>query len=87
MHFMRVNVMDDPRYVERLAREHRERFPTSNNSDERDVLLISAIHNQRRIDEARLEALEYFKRYPDGRYKEFLERNFHMRRPSSDSRQ
>jgi hypothetical protein len=68
MQQIRDSLTSNPRLAEALAREGRQRFPDSPDSEERDMLLVSALFNQRRLDRARREAYFYFERHPDGRF-------------------
>ena len=72
MQQIRDSTMTNPSLAEKLAREHQEHFPKSRNSDERDFLLVAAISNQHRLDEARYEAIHYFKRHPTSPYSDRL---------------
>jgi len=68
MQQLRDALTNNPRLAETLAREGQQRFPDSPNADERDMLLVAALFNQRRIDSARREAFVYFQRHPDGQF-------------------
>jgi hypothetical protein len=58
----------DPQFAETLAREDQQRHPDSPYADERDALLVWALFNQHKFARAQLEAILYFKRYPQGRF-------------------
>lgn len=68
MQQIRDSLTTNPRLAEILAREGRQRFPDSPDSDERDMLLVGALFNQGRLDRARIEARSYFARHPAGRF-------------------
>lgn len=72
MRQLRENVRSNPELAESLAREGRQRFPTSTESDERDALLVDALINQQRIGAARSETYYYFDHHPNGRFAEHL---------------
>ena len=72
MRQIRENVKSNPVLAEALAREGRQRFPDSPDSDERDALLVDALINQQRIGAARSEAYYYFDHHPQGRFREHL---------------
>ena len=72
MQQLRANVKSNPQLAESLAREDRERFPDSPESDERDALLVDALINQQRIGAARSETYYYLDHHPGGRYAEHL---------------
>jgi hypothetical protein len=69
---IRANVKSNPQLAESLAREDRQRFPDSPESDERDALLVDALINQQRIGAARSETYYYLDHHPDGRFAEHL---------------
>jgi hypothetical protein len=69
---IRALVKSDPPKAESLAREARQRFGDSPESDERDALLVDALINQQRIGAARSETYYYFDHHPAGRYAEHL---------------
>jgi hypothetical protein len=72
MQQIRANVKSNPQLAESLAREDRQRFPDSPESDERDALLVDALINQQRIGAARSETYYYLDHHPDGRFAEHL---------------
>ncbi|MGB8294978.1 MAG: hypothetical protein WCG85_06090 [Polyangia bacterium] len=72
MQQIRAHVKDDPSLAEALAREARQRFADSSDSDERDALLVDALINQQRIGAARSETYYYFDHHPGGRFGEHL---------------
>jgi hypothetical protein len=74
MQMIRDSLTGNPRLAEALAREGRERFPDSAESDERDMLLVAALFNRRRIERAQVEAYYYYAHHPQGRYTEGLSR-------------
>jgi len=69
---LRESVRSNPQRAEQLARESRQRFPESANSDERDALLVNALINQQRIGAARSETYYYYDHHPEGRFTEHL---------------
>jgi hypothetical protein len=72
MRQIRENVKANPALAESLAREGRQRFPDSADSDERDALLVDALINQQRIGAARSETYYYLDHHSNGRYVEHL---------------
>jgi hypothetical protein len=72
MQQLRANVKSNPQLAESLAREDRQRFPDSPESDERDALLVDALINQQRIGAARSETYYYLDHHPGGRFAEHL---------------
>ena len=72
MQQIRAHVKSDPPLAEALAREGRQRFADSSDSDERDALLVDALINQQRIGAARSETYYYFDHHPGGRFGEHL---------------
>jgi hypothetical protein len=72
MQQLRANVKSNPQLAESLAREDRQRFPDSSESDERDALLVDALINQQRIGAARSETYYYLDHHPGGRFAEHL---------------
>lgn len=62
----------DPKRAEKLGRAHRERFEGGSRAEEADALLVYAMYNQRRVEQAKVEAIHYYKRHPGGRYTERL---------------
>jgi len=72
MQQIRTHVKSDPPLAEALAREGRQRFADSPDSDERDALLVDALINQQRIGAARSETYYYFNHHPGGRFAEHL---------------
>jgi hypothetical protein len=72
MQQIRAHVKDNPPLAEALAREARQRFADSSDSDERDALLVDALINQQRIGVARSETYYYFDHHPGGRFGEHL---------------
>ncbi len=63
-----------PELAEQLARADQERFPDRPDADERDALLVAAVYNQHQPTRARKEARVYFRKHPDGRFKDFLQK-------------
>jgi hypothetical protein len=55
-----------------LALEDRQRFPDNPEAEERDMLLITSLNNQRDILGARGQAWYYFMHYPRGRFTDFV---------------
>jgi hypothetical protein len=72
MQQLRANVKSNPQLAESLAREGRQRFPDSPESDERDALVVDALINQQRIGAARSETYYYLDHHPGGRFAEHL---------------
>ncbi len=72
MQQIRDNVRANPALAEALAREGRQRFPDSTDSDERDALLVDALINQQHIGAARSETYYYIKHHPTGAFAEHL---------------
>ena len=72
MQQLRDSVRNNPPLAESLAKEGRQRFPDSAQSDERDALLVDALINQQRIGAARSETYYYLDHHPDGRYAQHL---------------
>jgi hypothetical protein len=72
MQQLRASVKSNPQLAESLAREDRQRFPDSPESDERDALLVDALINQQRIGAARSETYYYLDHHPGGRFAEHL---------------
>jgi hypothetical protein len=68
MEQIRAALGTNPRLAETLAREGRERFPDSPESDERDMIIVAALYNQRRTSRAQMESNFYFEHHPGGRY-------------------
>lgn len=62
----------DPKRAEKLGRAHRERFEGGSRAEEADALLVYAMYNQRRVEQAKVEAIHYYKRHPGGQYTERL---------------
>jgi len=69
---LRDLVKSDPGKAEALAREGRQRFQDSPESDECDALLVDALINQQRIGAARTETYYYFDHHPGGRFAKHL---------------
>jgi hypothetical protein len=69
---IREVVLTDPARAEQLIYADRKAFPGSPFADERDALLVSAIHNQRQPAEARAAARSYFRDHPRGRFVDFV---------------
>jgi hypothetical protein len=87
MQMIRDSLISNPRLAETLAREGRDRFPDSANSDERDMLLVAALFNRRRIEQAQIEAYYYYAHHPEGRYTEGLSKLTNTRpRPAKPRR-
>lgn len=55
-----------------LALEDRQRFPDNPAAEERDMILITSLNNQRDILGARGQAWYYFMHYPHGRFTDFV---------------
>jgi hypothetical protein len=70
----RLHVLEgtNPGLAASLALEDRQRFPNSPDAEERELILVTALHNQRDIDGAKREAWYYFMHYPNGRFTAFL---------------
>jgi hypothetical protein len=68
MRQLRPLVRNHPPRAEAMAREARQRFGDSADSDERDALLVNALINQQHIGAARDEALYYFAHHPKGKF-------------------
>jgi hypothetical protein len=62
----------NPRLAASLALEDRQRFPNSPDAEERDVILVAALHNQRDVDGANSEAWYYFVHHPNGKFTKYL---------------
>jgi hypothetical protein len=71
---IRVATTSNPRVAEELIYADRERSPDSPFADERDALLVSALGNQRRPQEAQAAARRYFQDHPKGRYADYVSR-------------
>lgn len=71
---IRAVLTEDPVLAEQLARADQERFPDRPDADERDALLVAAVYNQHQPTRARKEARVYFRKHPDGRFKDFLQK-------------
>ena len=74
MQEIRADVKSNPRLAERLAREHRQLYPDSADADERDAFLVASIFNQRRFDRAHVEASNYLKQHPNGRFADYVKK-------------
>jgi len=72
MQLMRDNVKTNPELTLRLAREVQNRFPDSDQDEERRYLMIDALINLQKIGAARSEAEQYLESYPDGRYAAYI---------------
>jgi len=72
MQRLRDSVRSDPPLAEALARQGRQEFPGSPDSDERDALLVDALINQQRIGAARSETYYYIDHHPNGRFGDHL---------------
>ncbi len=72
----RLHVLEgtNPALAESLALEDRQRFPNSPDAEERDMILVAALHNKRDLGGAKREAWYYFMHYPQGRFTEYLSR-------------
>jgi hypothetical protein len=68
MENIRVALTSKPHMAETMVREAARRFAASELAEVRDMMLIIALSNQVKNDEARAEAYAYFERYPGGRY-------------------
>lgn len=62
----------NPRLAASLALEDRQRYPNTPDAEERDVVLVAALHNQRDIDGASSEAWYYFVHHPNGQFTSYL---------------
>lgn len=68
MNEIHASLVTAPKRAEILARQGRMQFPGSPHADERDMLVVLALINQRDDGRAR-EEMEYYQRnHPDGRY-------------------
>jgi len=65
-------IIKDPVRAEQLIYADRKRFPDSPFSDERDALLVSALNNQQRRWDAKVEARRYLRAHVNGRYTDFV---------------
>jgi hypothetical protein len=70
-----------------LAREDRERNPQSPDAEERDMVLVAALHNDRDIVGARNEAWYYFMHYPNGKFIDYLTKLTRVVPPSTRPRE
>jgi hypothetical protein len=85
MEKIRVTLTSKPHRAEVMIREAALRFPNSGQAEMRDMMLIIALFNQVRHDEARAEAHAYFGRYPGGRYTDDIASLLHIdREPTTD---
>ncbi len=82
MQQLRPLVRNNPRRAETMARDARQRFGDSADSDERDALLVNALINQAQIGAAREEALYYFAHHPKGKFAQQVFTMTGMRPPS-----
>lgn len=71
---IRAVLEEDPALAEKIAREDQKQHPDSPSADERDALLVAAIHNQHDPWRARKEARIYFRRHPNGKWVDFLQK-------------
>lgn len=55
-----------------LARQDRERSPNGPDAEERDMVLVAALHNGRDLQAAKNEAWYYFVHYPNGKFTGYL---------------
>jgi hypothetical protein len=72
MRQIRDNYRSDPAKAIEAAREARQRFGDSRDSDERDSLLIQAYLNSRDTASARAEMPYYYQHHPHGRWADYL---------------
>jgi len=72
MRQLQGNLRANPQVAVALAKEAREAFGDSAESDERDRLLVDALINLQRIGDARDETLYYYRHHPAGRYRQYL---------------
>ena len=82
---IRALLEEEPALAEEIAREDQKRNPDGPDADERDALLVSAVYNQHQPGRARKEARVYFRRHPDGKYVEFLQKGTHASVPPRGS--
>lgn len=61
-------VRSDPKRAEQLGRTYRDSFPDGARSDEADALLVYALYNQRRMYDAKIAAIYYYRQHPNGEY-------------------
>jgi hypothetical protein len=71
---IRAVLTEAPELAEQLVRADQERFPDRPDADERDALLVAAVYNQHQPTRARKEARVYFRKHPNGRFKDFLQK-------------
>ncbi len=69
---IRENWRSNPAKTVELAREARQRFGDSRDSDERDSLLVQGYINLHDMDAARAEMPYYYKHHPHGRWGDYL---------------
>jgi hypothetical protein len=72
MRQIRDNVRANPELALSLAREARQQFGDSAQSDERDKLLVDALVNLQKIGAARDETGYYYRHHPAGQYRQYL---------------
>ena len=66
------NVRANPELALALARQARQAFGDSAQSDERDKSLVDALINLQKIGAARDETLYYYQHHPAGQYRQYL---------------
>ena len=72
LHRLHTLEATNPRLASSLALQDRERFPNSPDAEERDMVLVTALHNQRDLLGAQREAWYYFMHYPDGQFTDYV---------------
>jgi hypothetical protein len=72
MRQIRDQVKTNPILAVELAREGRQRFGDSPDSDERDKLLVEGLINLQKIGAARVETTYYYRHHPNGRWANYL---------------
>ena len=77
----------NPGLAASMALEDRQRSPNSPNAEERDVVLVAALYNQRDILGAKREAWYYFMHYPNGRFTEYLSKLTRIQPPTTRPRE
>jgi hypothetical protein len=81
----RLHILEttDPGLAASLAREDQQRFPNSPHAEERDLLLVTSLHNKGDFAGAKREAWYYFTHYPNGQHTEFLVKLTGLHPPSA----